>query len=257
MRILALPAALLIACVLYPLLPRLADRIVPALDTLYAYALRLFTRRTGQTDEGPALLTFLLLLAGVVALLSAVHPVLLALLAAPLFMGLSVLPRCASVKAELDSGKYVKDIPAYEALVRETCRSLAPAFVSSVCLPLVLCAVGVVLHIGSAPGWLLAALRRHTETSKTAAVLVSKADHIADAVFCALLTLCAGAAGRNPLRTQGSSAQARLMNILGVAGDKTDTHAPMAGDISQGAFLCLFATAFLLLSLTLVGCVLC
>ena len=46
-------------------------------------------------------------------------------------------------------------------------------------------------------------------------------------------------------------AQTRLMSILGIAQDGTDTHAPVSGDISQGTFLCCFCAVLLCLVLTL------
>ena len=257
MQMLALPAAALLAAFLHPILPGTAARIRQALDRLHALILRAFTRKSGRTDEAPALLAFALLLAGCAALLAAVHPLLEAVLIAPLLSGLSVFPRCAAVKAELDSGKYTRDIPAYEARVRETCASLAPAFVSGVCAPLLVCAAGMPLHLGAALGWALLALRLRQAAHPLAQRIVSRVDRLSDALFCAFLILCSGVAGRSPFRTRGRGAQARMMNILGIAGDSTDTHAPMAGDISQAAFLCCFASALLLTALTLIGFVLC
>lgn len=257
MRALALPAAVLLACFLFPIFPRSASWIDRSLARLYALVLRAFTRKSGETDDGPALLAFVLVIAGAAALLSAVHPALEAIVIAPLFFGLSIFPGCAAVKDELDSGKYARDIPAYESLVRETCASVAPAFVSGVCAPLLCCAIGMPLHLGAALGWALQALRIRRDAHPLAGRIVSRADRIADAVLCAMIILCSGIAGRNPLRTRGKGAQARMMNILGIAGEETDTHAPMAGDISQAAFLCSFASALLLIVLTLIGFILC
>lgn len=257
MRMLALPAALLLACCLYLPLPRAAQLIERALERLYALALRLFTRRDGQTDDTSALLMYLLLLGGVLALLCALHPLLAAVLTAPLFSGLAPLPGCARVKDELDSGRYARDIPAYEALVRKTCASLAPAFTGGVIAPLLLCAVGTPLYLGCAPGWVFAALRLREADSAAARAILSRVLRISEAVFCALMVLCAGVVGRNPLRTQGRGAQDRLMNILGIAGGASDTHAPMAGDIPQGIFLCSFAASLLCIALTLIGFFLC
>ena len=257
MRMLALPAAALFAAFLHPILPGAAGQIHRALDRLFVLVLRAFTRKDGTTDDEPALPALALLLAGCAALLSAVHPLIEAILIAPLMTGLSLFPGCAAVKGELDSGKYARDIPAYEARVRETCAAIAPAFVSGVCAPLLVCAVGMPLHLGAALGWALLALRVHQDVHPRAQKIVSRADRIADAVFCAFLTLCAGVAGRSPFRARGKGAQARLMNIIGIAGDETDTHAPMSGDISQAAFLCCFSAALLLLALTLAGFALC
>ena len=71
------------------------------------------------------------------------------------------------------------------------------------------------------------------------------------------MLLCAGAVGRNPLRTRGHGAQGRLLSILGIAGDGADTHAPMAGDIPQSIFLCGFASFILCFTLCVLGFVLC
>ena len=138
MRIFAVPAALLLACCIYMPLPAARDFLYRLIAKGYAAALRLFTRRTGHTDDMPALLSFLLLLAGALALLGAIHPLVSMVLMAPAFTGLCVLPACARIKDELDSGVYVRDIPAYEALVRKTCASLVPACIQGVVSPLVL-----------------------------------------------------------------------------------------------------------------------
>jgi len=72
-----------------------------------------------------------------------------------------------------------------------------------------------------------------------------------------LLVLCSGLAGRNPLRTRGRDAKSRLLSILGIAGDGTDTHPPMSGDITQAIFICSFCAWLLCLVLTIVGFVFC
>lgn len=257
MRILALPAAALIAAFLHPIFPSTSARIGAALSALHAHFLRAFTRKNGETDTKPALLIFTLLIAGSAALLSAIHPVIEALLIAPLLSGLSVFPGCAKVKRDLDAGTHAGDIPGYEARVRETCAIIAPAFISNICAPLLFCAIGMPLHLGAALGWALLVLRIRQQDHSLAQRIVSRADRIADAIFCAFLVICSGVAGRSPFRTRGRGAQARMMNILGIAKDGTDTHAPMAGDISQAAFLCCFASALLLTALTLIGFVLC
>jgi len=123
MRILAVPAAFLIACFLYPPLPKAAAAFERALRALYARVLLLFTRKNGTADESPALVMYLLLLCGVCVLLGAIHPLCAMFLMVPLFTGLSVLPACANMERELDSGTYANDIPTYEALVRESCAS--------------------------------------------------------------------------------------------------------------------------------------
>ncbi|MBQ4265370.1 MAG: hypothetical protein IJB85_07655 [Clostridia bacterium] len=257
MRIFAVPAAIILACCLYMPLPRARGALENLLARAYAYVLRLFTRRTGQTDDAPALFTYLLLLGGALALLCAVHPLISMVFMAPLFTGLAVLPGCAQVKDELDSGKYARDIPTYERIVRDTCVSLSPAFVQGVVTPMLLCALGMPLHMGASLGYVYAALCALSGSLPTAACAASALQRIGGRVFVVFMVLCAGAAGRNPLRTRGKYPHDRLMNILGIAGDGTDTHAPMAGDIPQGIFLCGFSSFMLCLTLCIVGFVLC
>jgi len=127
MRIFAVPAALLVACCIYMPLPAARDFLFRLIARGYAAALRLFTRRTGHADDMPALLSFLLLLAGALALLGAIHPLVSMALMAPAFTGLCVLPACARVKDELDSGRYARDIPAYESLYPSAHRPILPA----------------------------------------------------------------------------------------------------------------------------------
>lgn len=232
MRIFAVPAALLLALCVYLPLPRAREGLDAALRRLYALFARAFSRRDGQTDDVPALAACLLVLGGALVPLAALHPLLAMALMAPAFTGLSALPRCAEAKDELDSGKYARDIAAYEALVRETCSSMAPAFVNGIAAPMILCAAGMPLHLGPFLG-------------------------LGYTLLCALMLLCAGAVGRNPLRTGGHGAQQRLLSILGIAGGDGDTHAPMAGDIPQGIFLCGFAAFILCFTLCAAGFVLC
>jgi len=257
MRIFSVPAALLLAYVLFTLLPQSAGWIDAAAAGAYRRLLPLFTRKNGRADEAPALLCLLLLLAGVSALLGAVHPVVAALVMTPLFSGLAVLPACARTKDELDSGKYARDIPTYEAIVRQTSGSIAPAFVSGVCVPLLLCTAGTPLYLGCSLGWAYAALRVLRDRSLMARRTLALLLRAGNAALRFLLILCAGLAGRNPLRTQGRDAKARLLSILGIAGDGTDTHPPMSGDITQAIFICSFCAWLLCLVLTLVGFVFC
>lgn len=257
MRIFAVPAALLLACCVYLPLPRAREGLDAALRRLYAPFARTFTRKNGQTDDTPALIVCLLVLGGVLVPLAALHPLLAMVLMAPAFTGLSALPPSAKVKDELDSGQYARDIPAYEALVRETCRSLAPAFVHGIAAPMILCAAGMPLHLGSALGLSYTLLGALAPQVPAAARIASAIQRVAERVFCAFMLLCAGAVGRNPLRTRGRGAQGRLLSILGIAGDGADTHAPMAGDIPQGIFLCGFAASILCFTLCAMGFVLC
>lgn len=257
MRILALPAALALAFCLYLSLPQSAQLISHALLRLYHLALRPFSRRDGRADAAPALAAMLLVLGGAVTLLGALHPAVCAVVMAPLFPALSLLPPCAAVKEELDSGKYAGDIPEYESRVRTACAALGPAFVSDACAPLLLCAVGMPLWLGCALGWIFLALRAVCGELPLARRILAPVLRLSESVFCAMLLLCACAVGRNPFRTQGHGARERLMSILGIAGDGADTHAPMSGDIAQGVFLCCLCIALLAFMLSAVFFLLC
>lgn len=257
MRIFAVPAALLLASCVYMPLPAARDFLFRLISRAYAVVLRLFTRRTGRTDDMPALLSFLLLLGGALALLGAIHPLVSMVLMAPAFTGLCALPGCAHTKDELDSGAYARDIPAYEALVRSACVSLAPAFVQGIIAPLLLGALGMPLHLGAALTGVYTALLALGNQLTTTGRICAAIHRISERIFVFFLTLCAGAAGRNPLRTKGRAAKDRLLSILGIAGASSDTHAPMAGDIAQGVFLCAFSSAIFCFALCAVGFVLC
>ena len=256
MRIFAVPAALLLACCVYMPLPAARDLLFRLIDRAYAAVLRRFTRRTGETDDMPALSVFLLGLGGMLALLGAIHPLASMLLMAPAFTGLTVLPACAKVKDELDSGKYVRDIPAYEALVRETCASLAPSFIAGVIAPMLLCAIGMPLHVGAALGGLYLALQALSPRLPLAARVSAWVYHICERLFIFFLLLCCGSVGRNPLHTRGLRAQDRLLSILHIAPGE-NARAPMAGDIAQSVFLCGLSSLILCFALCAVGFVLC
>lgn len=245
MRILAVPAALLLALCLYLPLPNAGKWLHVAMRRLYALFLRAFTRKSGQADETPALVTCVLVLGGVLMLLSALHPAVAAVLMAPVFTGLCALPGCAGVKDTLDSGAYAGDIPAYESIVRKACASLAPAFVGGVAAPLLLCAVGTPLHLGPSLGMAHLLVHSLAPQQPTCARILHALHRLVERLFCAFMVLCSCVVGRNPFRTGGHGAEGRLLSILGIAGDRTDTHAPMAGDIPQGIVLCGFS-AFLL-----------
>lgn len=244
MRILALPAAALLALCLYLPLPRLADALHSAPDRLRA----LLARRL--PDARAALALTVLLPAALAAVAAALHPAAAALTMAPLLAMPAVFPGCVRLKDELDAGTWARDIPAYESRVREACLSLGPALVRGGVQALLLLALGTALHVGGALGWALLMLRA-CEDRPIALRVLNAADRAADAVTCALLLLCSCAVGHNPLRTQGRGTQDRLIHILGIAGDGTDTHAPVSGDIAQGIFLCCLCAALLLLLLTL------
>ena len=247
MRLFAYPAALLLAFILYCAAPKLAELLPRALQKLYA----LFGRLDERAPRELAFPAFLLALMLVPFLLALIHPAVEAVLMAfPLF-GLACIPASGTVKRELDSGAYSRDIPAYEALVRETCAALAPAFVAHVCAPLLLMAVGLPLRLSAALGCGFLALTAVSSKNEQADRLLGLFVHPADALMKTLMLLCCGVTGRNPFRTKGRDAQTRLMSILGVAQDETATHAPVSGDISQGTFLCCFCTVLLCLVLTL------
>ncbi len=255
MRMLAVPTAVLLACCVYLPLPRARDALSSLLCALYVRVRRAYTRKDGRTDDTPALLTFALVLGGVLTALSALHPLLSAALMAPAFTGLGALPAAARVKDELVGGAYRGDIPAYEARVRETCASLAPAFAYGVAAPLILCALGTPLHVGAALGALYTAVRALRDGLPAAQRAALAAERIAARVFGAFVLLCAGVVGRHPLRAGGDGM--RLNAVLGIDGGARDTHAPVAGDIAQAIFLCAFACALLCFTLTAVGFVFC
>ena len=256
MRIFAVPAALLLACCVYMTLPAARDMLLRLIARAYAAVLRRFTRRTGETDDTPALSVFLLSLCGALALLGAIHPLLSMLLMAPAFTGLTILPACAKVKDELDSGKYARDIPAYEALVRETCAAIAPAFVADIIAPMLLCAIGMPLHVGTALGGLYLALQALSPRLSVAARASAFVYRISERIFIFFLLLCCGAVGRNPLHTHGHHAQDRLLSILHIAPGENG-RAPMAGDIAQSVFLASLSAFIFCFALCAVGFVLC
>ena len=257
MRIFAIPAALILACCVYLPLPKAAGYFESFLRFLYQQTLRLFTGKKGVSDQGMALAAYLLLLCGVCILLGAIHPLAAMILMTPLFTGLSSLPACAHTERELDSGKYAGDIPTYESIVRESCQSVAPAFVSGICAPMLLCAAGMPLHMAAPLGYAYAALCALSRENELAKQIAQKIQRIAEHMLIFFMTLCSGVTGRNPLRVRGKTAKARLLSIVGIAGDGTDTHAPMAGDIAQAIFLCAFSTGIFCFALCAVGFILC
>ena len=247
MRLFAYPAALFLAFVLYCAAPKFAGGLARALQKLYA----LFQRLDARAPRKLAFPAFLLTLMLVPFLLALLHPAVEAVLMAFPIFGLARIPKSGAATRELDSGADSRDIPAYEALVRETCAALAPAFAAHVCVPLVLMAVGLPLRLSAALGWGFLALTAVSSKNEQADRLLGLFVHPADALMKTLMLLCCGVTGRNPFRTKGRDAQTRLMSILGVAQDETATHAPVSGDISQGTFLCCFCAVLLCLVLTL------
>jgi len=250
MRAFALPAAVILSLCLHMPMPALPRKLDLLFARLHGGVQTVLQNKQMDTRHASAVTLLVLTLAA--ALLSAVHPLLCAVLAAPLFTFSAVMPGCAAAKEELDSGRYARDIPAYEAVVRENCLSLAPAFARGFFAPLMLLAAGLPLYLGAAPLYAYAALCALRQEDARAGRMPDLIDRAADKVFSAMLILCAGLVGRNPLRIHADSAQERLIRTLGVAGDRTDTHAPMSGDIAQGIFVCCFAGGLLAVMLTLV-----
>lgn len=253
MRMLVLPAALLLGAALYSLFPAFRGQPDRAIRALMARCRRLFTTRRGRTEEHSALAVALLALAASVILVGAMHPAVAALVMAPLFSGFFVLPQGAAAKQALSAGECASDPAAYERRVLDACRPMGDAFAREVVVPMLLCAVGLPLHIGSALAWVYAALRLAQENAAAQAICRG-VDRAGDRVLGVMLLLCAGLFGRNPLRVGGSSAGERLMRILSLEGEVD--HAPISGDISQGAFLCCLCTTLICLPLTGVGALL-
>lgn len=251
MRILTLPASFLLAFLLYLPFPSAVSLRDRALCALHARIVRLFTGKKGRADENAALAFFLLALSGCAAVLCAIHPLCAAVLCAPVFSAPALLPLSASIKRTLDSGAFADSFPAYEAQVRATCADFAPAFVTCACAPMVLLAIGTPLYLGGALAWAYTGLRACAERSPIARRIAEGISRAAESLFVALLVLCCGAVGRNPLRTGGSGATSRLMSILGIADGEARTHAPVSGDIVQAAFLCCFCMVLLAIVLTL------
>lgn len=251
MRMLALPAALLLGAALYTLLPQAEKWLLDALRALLAKTQQLFTPKKGATDKRSALIVYFLALAAAATLLSALHPIASAVVMAPLFTGFSPLPAAASVKHELDSGRFSKDIPEYERRVLAACRPLGEAFALRVNTPLLLCALGMVLHVGGALGWLYMGLTAVRGELPAADRFLRPVQKAGDGAFTALLLLCAGLVGRNPLRVGGHGAGEKLTHILSLEGEID--HAPLSGDILQAIFLCCLSAALLCGLLTVVG----
>lgn len=243
MRMLALPAALLLGAALYTLLPRAEGIIAATLNALLAKIRQLFTSKEGKTDERSALAVYFLALAAAATLLCAVHPIIAAIIMAPLFSGFSPLPACAAAKQALDSGKFSKNIPEYERRVLEACEPLGEAFAHRVIAPLLLCALGMPLHLGCALGWLYAAARAVCSELPQAEKPLHAIEQTGEGAMNAILLLCAGLVGRNPLRVGGRGAKEKLLHILSLKGEID--HAPIAGDITQAIFLCCLSTALI------------
>ena len=250
MRMLALPLALVLGFCLYLPLPRAAERLAHGVARLYAAFLRPLSREKRPCDERLAFALFLLLAGGVCQLLGGWHSVATAVVTAPLMSALTLLPQAAAAKEELDSGALSRDTEGYEARVRSVCASLGPAFVTDLCAPLLMLSLGMPLRLSCALGGVYLALRALCDEAPQARRAVALLRRPAWAVMRGMLLLCSCVVGRNPLRVRGDEPRALVLSILGIAGDGTDTHAPVAGDIAQAVFLCCFCSALLCLMLT-------
>lgn len=253
MHMLVLPAALLLGAALYSLFPALRDWLERGIRALLAFSRRLFTTPRGRTDEHSALAVALLALTAAAILVGALHPAITALVMSPLFSGFFVLPHGATAKQALTAGECASDPAAYERRVLDACRPMGDAFAREVIVPMLLCAIGLALHIGSALAWVYAALRCAQENA-VAQRICRIIDRAGDRVMSGMLLLCSGLFGRNPLRVGGSGAGEKLMRILSLEGEVD--HAPISGDISQGAFLCCLCAALFCLPLTGIGALL-
>lgn len=257
MRMLALPLALVLGFCLYLPLPRATQGLANGVTRLYAAFLRPLTRGKRPCDERLAFALFLLLAGGVCQLAGGWHPVATAVVTAPLMGALTLLPQAVAAKEELDSGAFSRDTEGYEARVRSVCASLGPAFVTDLCAPLLILALGMPLRLSCALGGVYFALRALCDQAPQARRAVALLRRPAWAVMRGMLLLCSCVVGRNPLRVRGDEPRALLLSILGIAGDGTDTHAPVAGDIAQAVFLCCFCSALLCLMLTVAPLPLC
>lgn len=238
-------------------LPAAADTLARIPRALHARLARSLEQKGGTPDARLPLGLLLLLTLAAGAFAGALPVLVQAALCAPALSALALLPPSAAVKRELDSGTLAHDTAAYESRVRETCAALAPSFVCDGTVPLLLCALGAPLRLSVALVWAYAALRALCPQSKPAARTVTLLLRPADAILRALLLLCAPLAGRSPFRTEGRRARERLMSILSLDESDADSHAPVAGDVTQAAFLCCLCLVLLcvLLGLLLLGVV--
>lgn len=118
--------------------------------------------------------------------------------------------------------------------------------------PLLLMAVGLPLRLSAAAGLgllALTAVSSENEQGGSSARPARSSRRMRCSVFC--FGCAAASQGAIPSARAARGAQTRLMSILGIAQDDTDTHAPVSGDISQGTFLCCFCAVLLCLVLTL------
>lgn len=248
MRMLALPIALALGALLYTNLPQTEEKLAAALRALLAKIRQRFTSKNGKTDDRSALIVYFLSLAAAATILCAIHPLAAALLAAPLFSGFSPIPAAAATKQELDSGKFSKNIPEYERRVRAACAPLGEAFALRVITPMILCLLGMALHLGCALGWLYTGLCAVREEVPSGEKTLSLAARIGEGALGIMLFLCSGLVGRNPLNVGGTDSGEKLMHLLSLEGESD--HAPISGDITQAIFLCSLCTGILCLVLS-------
>ena len=254
MRMLAFPAALVLGVLLYTLFPGAKSWINQRLIARPAIIEQNIIKRRQNPDEKSVFFIYIFILLLVPTLISLIHPVAAALVMAPLFPFFTLMPECFAAKHELDSGKYAKDREGYEGRVVHCCEALGEALVPCLMTPIILCAVGMPLHLGGALGWGYAALRRLEIGVPPLVRILALLERVGNAVAVFLLRLCAGLFGRNPLRVGGADAKETLVNLLGLR-DEND-HAPISGDISQAAFACCLCAFLLCAFLTGVGMVL-
>jgi len=251
MRILALPAALLLGAALHTLVPGAKTWINQRLCMLPGIIEQNAMKRRQHPDPFSTLFIYVVGLVIFPLLISILHPICAAIVMAPLFSGFSPLPAASKTKQELDSGSFSKNAAEYERRVLAACAPLGDSFAFGVCTPLLLCALGMILHIGGALGWLYMGLCAVRETLPAAHKFLRPAENAGEIAFTALLLLCAGLVGRNPLHIGGHGAGEKLMHVLSLDGEID--HAPISGDITQAAFLCLLSTGLLCTLLTGVG----
>lgn len=251
MRILALPAALLIAACIYLPFPRLVEIIAAALRGLYARFLRLFIRKNGHEDQEIALVLFMLIIGGLCQLAGGLHIIAAGALIAPALTTFSQMPQAASIKDQLDRGVYARSFGEYDARVRTACAALGASFVTDMCAPLLLAALGTPLHLGCALSGAYFTARTLTEHNPAARRVVRIVGLPAWQVMRVLMLLCSGLTGRSPFQVHGEDARTLMLSIIGITGDADETHTPVSGDIAQAIFIGLFAIALLTLMLCL------
>lgn len=252
MRIFSLPIAMALALCLYLPFPRAAQLLFARIASLYQRFLRLFTRKDGRTDEPLAFVFFLLIAGGVFQVIGGLHVLLAGVLLAPLFCAFALFPQASKVKDQLDSGVFARDPAAYDECVRSTCATLAPAFLNDLFTPLLLCALGMPLHLGCALGGAYLAARALGEQSPGARRLIPLLTRGAWLVMKPMMLLCSCVVGRNPLRIHGENARELMLSALGIAGEADDTHIPVSGDIAQAILLGMTCVLLFLFAICLV-----